>query len=190
MEKQPQGRKKRKQWLETSRTPNLDSRVPLHYGVAPVIRRTALSFIELSWLKASCSPFGIQIEALCSFTSRERIFSYIYGFPTGSDSKESACNSEDLGSIPGLERSPGGRQGNPTERTKHSTHTHVCVCVCVCMFIYIYIYKNFIFNFESESRSVVLNSDSMDYTVPGILQARILEWVAFPFSRGSSQPRN
>ena len=32
--------------------------------------------------------------------------------------------------------------------------------------------------------------DPMDYTVHGILQARILEWVAFPFSRGSSQPRN
>ena len=31
--------------------------------------------------------------------------------------------------------------------------------------------------------------DPMDYTVHGILQARILEWVAFPFSRGSSQPR-
>ena len=30
----------------------------------------------------------------------------------------------------------------------------------------------------------------MDYTVHGILQARILEWVAFPFSRGSSRPRN
>ena len=30
----------------------------------------------------------------------------------------------------------------------------------------------------------------MDYTVQGILQARILEWVAFPFSRGSSQPRD
>ena len=29
----------------------------------------------------------------------------------------------------------------------------------------------------------------MDYTVHGILQAKILEWVAFPFSRGSSQPR-
>ena len=26
--------------------------------------------------------------------------------------------------------------------------------------------------------------------VHGILQARILEWVAFPFSRGSSQPRD
>ena len=32
--------------------------------------------------------------------------------------------------------------------------------------------------------------DLMDYTVPGILQARILEWVAFTFSRGSSQPRD
>ena len=32
--------------------------------------------------------------------------------------------------------------------------------------------------------------DPMDYTVCGILQARILEWVAFPFSRGSSQPQD
>ena len=32
--------------------------------------------------------------------------------------------------------------------------------------------------------------DPMDSTVHGILQARILEWVAFPFSRESSQPRD
>ena len=36
--------------------------------------------------------------------------------------------------------------------------------------------------------------DCMDYTVHGILQVRILgilsQWVAFPFSRGSSQPRD
>ena len=32
--------------------------------------------------------------------------------------------------------------------------------------------------------------DPMDYTVHGILQARILEWVAIPFSRGFSQPRD
>ena len=31
--------------------------------------------------------------------------------------------------------------------------------------------------------------DPTDYPVCGTLQARILEWVAFPFSRGSSQPR-
>jgi len=30
----------------------------------------------------------------------------------------------------------------------------------------------------------------MNYTVHGILLARILEWVAVPFSRGSSQPRD
>ena len=37
--------------------------------------------------------------------------------------------------------------------------------------------------------------DPMDYSLPGfsvhgILQARILEWVAMPFSRGSPQPRD
>ena len=32
--------------------------------------------------------------------------------------------------------------------------------------------------------------DAMDYTAHRILQARTLEGVAFPFSRGSSQPRD
>ena len=32
--------------------------------------------------------------------------------------------------------------------------------------------------------------DPVDYTVHGILQARILEWVPVPFSRASSQPRD
>ena len=32
--------------------------------------------------------------------------------------------------------------------------------------------------------------DPMDHTVHGILQSSILEWVAFPFSRGPSQPRD
>ena len=44
---------------------------------------------------------------------------------------------------------------------------------------------------QSESRSVMSDScDPVHYTVHGILQARILEWVAFLFSRGSSQPRD
>ena len=34
------------------------------------------------------------------------------GFPGGSDGKESICNVGDLGSIPGLGRSPGGGHGN------------------------------------------------------------------------------
>ena len=32
--------------------------------------------------------------------------------------------------------------------------------------------------------------DPMDCTVHGLLQTRILEWVAFPFSRAFSQPRD
>ena len=47
---------------------------------------------------------------------------------------------------------------------------------------------------ESESESCSVMSDSLQpqWTVQSmeILQARILEWVAFPFSRGSSQPRD
>ena len=38
--------------------------------------------------------------------------------------------------------------------------------------------------------SCVRLRDPMDYTAHEILQARILEWVVFPFSRGSSQPRD
>ena len=54
----------------------------------------------------------------------------------------------------------------------------VCVCVCVCLC------------------SVMANSfDSMDCSLPGssvcgISQARILEWIAISFSRGSSQSRD
>ena len=41
-----------------------------------------------------------------------------------------------------------------------------------------------------DTQSCLTLCDPMDYTVHGILQARILEWVAYPFSRGSSQLRN
>ena len=38
--------------------------------------------------------------------------------------------------------------------------------------------------FSSVAQSCPTLCDPMDCTVHGILQARILEWVAFPFSRG------
>ena len=44
--------------------------------------------------------------------------------------------------------------------------------------------------YESESHSVISLYDPMDHRVHGILQARILEWEAFSFSRGSSQIRD
>ena len=40
------------------------------------------------------------------------------------------------------------------------------------------------------AQSCMTLCDPMDYTVHRILQARILESVTFPFSRGSSQPRD
>ena len=53
----------------------------------------------------------------------------------------------------------------------------MCVCVCVC------------------AQSCLTLCDPMDCGPPGssvhgIYQARILEWVAFSFSKGSFQPRD
>ena len=41
----------------------------------------------------------------------------LLGFPGGSDGIESAYNVADLGSIPGLGRSPGGGNGNPLQHS-------------------------------------------------------------------------
>ena len=54
------------------------------------------------------------------------------------------------------------------------------VCMCVCVFV---------------SHSAMSVCDLTDCSPPGssvhgILQARILEWIAMHFSRGSSQPRD
>ena len=60
----------------------------------------------------------------------------------------------------------------------------VCVCVCVCVRAC-----------AKSLQSFLTLCDPMDCSLPGssvsgILQARILEWVAMPFSRASSQPRD
>ena len=47
---------------------------------------------------------------------RDRLPTPVFlGFPGGSDGKESACNVGDVGSIPGLGRSPGGGHDNPLQ---------------------------------------------------------------------------
>ena len=58
-------------------------------------------------------------------------------------------------------------------------HTHIYAYMYTYILHYIYI--------KHEAKTLC---DHMDYTVHGILQARMLEWVAFHFSRGSSQPRD
>ena len=56
----------------------------------------------------------------------------------------------------------------------------MCVCVCVCVSA----------QFSSVAQLCPTLCDPMDYTLHGILHARILEWITFHFFRGSSQPRD
>ena len=39
----------------------------------------------------------------------------LWDFPGGSERKKSACDAEELGSIPGSRRSPGEGNGNPIQ---------------------------------------------------------------------------
>ena len=50
--------------------------------------------------------------------------------------------------------------------------------------------KNYIIVIDDMTISCVQHCDPMDYTIHGILWARIPERVAFPYSSGSSQPRD
>ena len=57
-----------------------------------------------------------------------------------------------------------------------SLYVYVCVCVSI------------LYMKMKVTQLCLILCNSMDYAAHGILQARILEWVAFPFSRESSQP--
>ena len=48
-------------------------------------------------------------------SQRKVLFYSIQALPGGSEVKASACNAGDLGSIPGLGRSPGEGNGNPLQ---------------------------------------------------------------------------
>ena len=124
-------------------------------------------------------------------------------FPCGSAGEESACNVADLGSIPGLGRSPGEGKGYPLQysglensmdsmglqRVGHDWATftftvpRMCVCsqclACVCAHML---------------QLCLTICDPMNYSPPGFSihgtpKARLLEWISMPFSRGSSWPR-
>ena len=140
------------------------------------------------------------------------LYSYIC-FPHSSVGKESACNAGDQGSIPGLGRSPGEGNGNPLQysclenpmdrgdwqatvhsvsRVRHNLATEQKPP------------KQHIDPRSAEAslkvkvlvtQSCLNLCDPMDCSLPvssvhGISQARILEWVAIPFSRGSSRPKD
>jgi len=54
---------------------------------------------------------------------RDRLPTPVFlGFPGGSISREPGCNTGDLGSIPELVRSPGGRHGNSLQSCLENPH--------------------------------------------------------------------
>ena len=66
------------------------------------------------------SPMFLYVELIYSFSVLYSVplcvYMYIYvDFPSGSDGKASAYNAGDLGSIPGLGRSPKKRDNNPLQ---------------------------------------------------------------------------
>ena len=71
----------------------------------------------------------------------------------------------------------------------------LCVCVCVCAPVCTCVCWGHACVCVLISQSCLTLCNPLDCSLPGssvhgILQARILEWVAISFSRGSSQPRN
>ena len=125
------------------------------------------------------------------------------GFPGGSDSKESACNVGDLGLIPGVGRSPGAGHGNwfwySYLENPHGQNSMVGYTVhgvsrvgynwatkdsTAYIHTYIYVYAAAAAKLP-QSRPTLCNpidGSPPGSAIPGILQARILEWVAISFS--------
>ena len=73
-------------------------------------------------------------------------------------------------------------------------HT-LLVCVCICIYTHTPNSYTYICMHDKSLWLCLTFCDPMDYSPPGssvhgILQARTLEWVAMPFSRGSSRPRD
>ena len=80
--------------------------------------------------------------------------------------KKSAHNTRDMGLTPGSGKFPEEGSGNPLQ--------HSCLGNSM----------------DKEPGGLQFIGSQRSQTVHGILQARILVRVAFPFSRGSSQPKD
>ena len=77
-----------------------------------------------------------------------------------------------------------------TDLIKHGNHYTIYMLI-KSSFIYLKLtHVNYILRVKLKSLSHATLCNPMDYTVHGILQATILEWVADSFSRGSSQHRD
>ena len=73
------------------------------------VRGTRDQIANICWIIEKAKEFQ---ENIC-FIDYTKVFDE--GFPSGSDGKASVCNAGNLGSIPGLERSPGEGNDSPLQ---------------------------------------------------------------------------
>ena len=86
--------------------------------LASTINKTLLIYLNFLSLLISLQCRGLRLDSwvLRIRWRRDRLPTPVFlGFPCGSVSKESAWNTRDLGSIPGLGRSPGEGKGYPLQ---------------------------------------------------------------------------
>ena len=127
-------------------------------------------------------------------------------FPDNSVGKESACNGGDPGSIPESGRSPGEGIFYQLQYSWASLVAELVKNPPAMWETWVGkipwrrerlptpVFWSGEFHHKELDTTEWLNWTELNWktpwTVHGILQAKILEWVAFPFSRGSSQPRD
>ena len=94
-------------------------------------------------------------------------------------------------------RKPGILQSMESQRVRHDWVTEpIWSTICIGLGKYLLFREGNHFEMVNRwsevkvTQSYLTLCHSKDNIVHGILQARILEWVAVPFSRGSSQPRD
>ena len=75
-------------------------------------KRAPHSVLALSLISA------LLASVLAPYSSNKLAYNMHKGFPGGSDGKESTCDEGDLGSIPGLGRSPGEKKGYPLQYSR------------------------------------------------------------------------
>ena len=89
--------------------------------------------LHSSTLGGSNMILGSKPQGVAKKKKKKSALSVYWGFPGGSEGKESACNAGDLGSIPGSGRSPGQSKTLALgQETSPGTMEPVCSCMCIC----------------------------------------------------------
>ena len=100
------------------------------FSISPSNEHTGLISFRMDWLNL-LEVQGTLKNLLQHHSSKASIFSalsFLYNFPGGSDGKVSAYNAGDLGSIPGLGRSPGEGKGYLLQYSALENSMHCIVC--------------------------------------------------------------